>query len=64
MNDKDGNSIPYVPLQTIVIYCPTCFGTGRELDTKERLEFLKKQREEAAGTRKETAWQLINNYYY
>jgi hypothetical protein len=55
MNDKDGNSIPYVPLQTKVIYCPTCFGTGRELDTKERLEFLKKQREEAAGTRKETA---------
>jgi hypothetical protein len=46
--DDDADGIPYVPLQTIVIYCPTCFGTGRELTSKERLEFVRKQREEEA----------------
>jgi hypothetical protein len=44
-NDDNGDNIPYVPPQNVVIYYPTCFGTGRELTSKERLEFLKKQRE-------------------
>jgi hypothetical protein len=40
------NDVQYTPRQEIVIYCPSCFGTGRELDAKERLEFVRKQREE------------------
>jgi hypothetical protein len=39
------NGISLVPLQTIIIYCPTCFGTGRELTSNERLEFVRKQKQ-------------------
>ena len=32
-------------LETKIIKCPNRFGTGRELSVKQRLEFVKKQRE-------------------
>jgi hypothetical protein len=39
------DDIPYIPLETIVIKCPQCFGTGRELSNKERLEFVREGKE-------------------
>jgi hypothetical protein len=59
-NNDDNDGTPYVPLQTIVIYCPTCFGTGRELNAKERLEFVRKQREREDAENKKVKRMVYN----
>jgi hypothetical protein len=43
-----------------VIYCPTCFGTGRELNAKERLEFVRKQREREEAENKKVKRMVYN----